>query len=249
MTGGAQPRARHLHGVDARLGVAAGQLDELRLDRHAVEARVLLRPECVEVGGLGMGHELLGLHARAAVEEHALVHALEAVHRRLALGRVGIAAERLLVALAVLAHHERREAHEAGLVGLGAVDERLGGRRGFLALLDDAVVARALPLDEVRALGERFRALQRERERHRLARRVVDRARLVRLAVQHGFVEFACGEERGSERRTRGRHQQFQFHFKCFPFACEAISLPHRADARHPMPQNNGRRPPHRRVK
>ena len=229
---------RHLHGVDARLGVAAGQLDELRLDRHAVEARILLRPERVEVGGLGMGDELLGLHARAALEEHALVHALEAVHRRLALGRVGIAVKRLDVALAVLVHDGRGEAHEAGLVGLRAVDERLAGRRGHLALLHDAIVAGTFPLDEVRALGEGLGALQRERERHRLARRVVDRARLVGLAVQDGFVEFACGEKPGSQRRTRGCHQQFQFHLRII-LSFEVRVFYHNAPPRATLPASN----------
>lgn len=61
----------------------------------------LLRPEGVEVLRLGVGDELVDLHARAAVEEDAAVAALELVLRALALGRRRVARVLLAVDLSL----------------------------------------------------------------------------------------------------------------------------------------------------
>ena len=200
---GTQARAGDLHRIEARLGVAARQLDAVGLDGHELQAVGLLRPEGVKVLRLGVGDELVDLHARAAVEEDAAVAALELVLRALALGRRRVARVLLAVDLSLAVDELGAHAHKAGAVEGGLDDDRLRevGGHPLAALLP--VVAEAFPLDEPLPLGQLLHAVQLERERHRLARRVVDRP-LVRGAAQEAVVQFARedGGNRQREHRT-----------------------------------------------
>ena len=94
------------------------------------------------------------------------------------------------------------EPHEAQLVERGLHHQRRLGRKRRLAFLLLSVVTRTRPADLVRARRERLRVLERERERHRLARLVVDRARLVGRADQLGLVQFA-GRQRTQRHQCR----------------------------------------------
>ena len=140
-----QPGAVDAHREEAAVRVGRLYLDAVRLDRYEVEAFVLLRPECIEVGGLRMSGELFGAHAGAAIEEHEPFATLELVHRPASLRRSRIAGVHLPVARACLVDDIRLEAHEPRLVDLGLVGERHRGKRDAPVLLPAEVIG-ALPV-------------------------------------------------------------------------------------------------------
>ena len=146
-----------LHAPQAEPGIRARDLRALdHLERQVVDDLALRRPVRVEVLRLRPRLELLDLHARAALEEHAL---LPSVILRDALPR--------------LVHDVRLDLHESRAVERRADHERLRERRLRAPLLRLAVVRRAHPVDEVFAGRDlALHALQLEREDHLLARRV-----------------------------------------------------------------------------
>jgi hypothetical protein len=161
--------------------------------------------------------ERVDVSARAAVEEDTLVRMLEAVHRGPAFGRRRVAGKLLHEPLAVLVDDGRADANEAGLVQLGLIDERLLRERG-LAVLDDPVVARSRPVEEVLAGGQpAVQILRREREDHLLARLVAERI-LVGRALDPRVVEHAAKRR---ERGKRGHHPYPLLHvFSSFSGVC-----------------------------
>ena len=178
-------------GIDPEARLIPLQFLLLSHQRNLGETLLAPRPELVEVVWLRHALQLLRLHASAAVEEHALVHALECVQRLLSLGRRSVAAEPLLVDRARLVHDHRRQAYEARFVQARPYDKRLGKGRRHLPALHLAIVSGALPVDEILAFTERLHSLQPKRERHSLAGLVVDGSILVGLAVQDCGVKPA----------------------------------------------------------
>ena len=186
---GTETGARDLHRVDAGLRIAALHLHALGLDRNELQTLGLRCPEGIEVLGLRMGLELVDLHAGAAIEEDAAVTTLEFVLGALALRRRRVARVLLAVDLALAVDELGAHADKPRTVERRLDHDRLReiGRHLLAELL--AVVAEALPVDEPLTFRQLLDFVQLERERHLLARSVVDRA-LIRGTAQKAVIQL-----------------------------------------------------------